>query len=52
MSETSNSIPARFVFGNADIEWGKLEEGVQEYKDKFEPNCCLLFDAIYAHNSG
>lgn len=52
MSEIINRIPTRFVFGDVSIEWGKLEEAVHEYKDKFEPNCCLLFDAIYANSSG
>ncbi|VBB31110.1 unnamed protein product [Acanthocheilonema viteae] len=51
MSETVNRIPTRFVFGNVDIEWEKLEEAVHKYKDKFEPNCCLLFDAMYANIS-
>lgn len=52
MSETINTIPTRFVFGDVDIEWKKLEEAMNEHKDKFEPNCCLLFDAIYANKSG
>ncbi|EFO23169.2 diphthamide biosynthesis protein 2 [Loa loa] len=51
MSETVNRIPTRFVFGNVSIDWRKLEEAVHEYKDQFEPNCCLLFDAIYANSS-
>ncbi|VDK87556.1 unnamed protein product [Litomosoides sigmodontis] len=51
MSETITTVPTRFVFGDVDIEWGKLEEAVNEYKDKFESNCCLLFDAIYANKS-
>uniref|UniRef100_A0A0R3RZD4 2-(3-amino-3-carboxypropyl)histidine synthase subunit 2 n=1 Tax=Elaeophora elaphi TaxID=1147741 RepID=A0A0R3RZD4_9BILA len=52
MSETTNRIPTRFVFGDVNIDWEKLEKAVHEYKDKFEPNCCLLFDVIYASNSG
>ncbi|CAG9530452.1 unnamed protein product [Cercopithifilaria johnstoni] len=51
MSETINSIPTRFVFGDVNIEWEKLEEAVHKCKDKFEPNCCLLFDTIYASSS-
>ncbi|VDM09211.1 unnamed protein product [Wuchereria bancrofti] len=51
MSEIVSRIPTRFVFGDVSIEWEKLEKAVYEYKDKFEPNCCLLFDAIYANSS-
>ncbi|VDK66919.1 unnamed protein product [Onchocerca ochengi] len=51
MSETINRLPTWFVFGDVNIELEMLKEAVNEYKDKFERNCCLLFDAIYANNS-
>ncbi|OZC09305.1 diphthamide biosynthesis protein 2 [Onchocerca flexuosa] len=52
MSETMNRLPTWFVFGDVNIELERLKEAVHEYKDKFERNCCLLFDAVYANSSG
>ncbi|VDO35377.1 unnamed protein product [Onchocerca flexuosa] len=51
MSETMNRLPTWFVFGDVNIELERLKEAVHEYKDKFERNCCLLFDAVYANSS-
>ncbi|VDN08080.1 unnamed protein product [Thelazia callipaeda] len=47
LSKTINHLPVRFVFGYASINWQELEKAVKKCCNKFEKNCCLLFDSVY-----
>lgn len=51
MSETNTRIPIRFVYGSMPVNYEELKKAIEQFKDRFEERCCLLYDAIYANSS-